>query len=62
MSYGWAYPDSKILVCPTETQNTNKNNWSTKTESIERVMGEVARCGNYFIDAIKLWNDVSVKE
>jgi uncharacterized SAM-binding protein YcdF (DUF218 family) len=59
MSYSWAYPETEFFLCPVETQNTNKYNWHTTVEGIERVMGELYRCGNMFKDAIPIWSGVN---
>ena len=58
MYYSWAYPETKFLVCPIETQNTNKNNWFETSDGIERVMGELARCGMQLKDAIPIIKDI----
>jgi uncharacterized SAM-binding protein YcdF (DUF218 family) len=58
MSYSWAYPETEFFICPVETQRTNKNNWHTTEEGIERVMGELSRCGLFFKDAVSVWDRV----
>jgi hypothetical protein len=55
MTYQWAYPKTKFFICPVETQNTTRENWHTTPEGIDRVMGEVIRCGTYFKEAIPIW-------
>ena len=52
MYFQWAYPEAKIMICPIETQQINKENWFKNSMGIKRVMGELMRCGMQFIDAI----------
>lgn len=52
MYFQWAYPDAKIMICPIETQQINKHNWFKHSNGIERVMGELMRCGTQFVEAI----------
>lgn len=53
MCYESVYPNTKFIVYPTETQGINKHNWFTTKEGIDKVMGEVERCGSQFKDVIK---------
>ncbi|MDV3426207.1 MAG: YdcF family protein [Bacillota bacterium] len=48
MYYKWAYPDTKLIICPAEAQGINKNNWINSENGIDRVMGELMRCGSQF--------------
>ncbi|MFA6940399.1 MAG: YdcF family protein [Clostridiaceae bacterium] len=48
MYYQWAYPDTKLIICPAEAQGINKNNWINSENGIDRVMGEMMRCGSQF--------------
>lgn len=57
MFYSWAYPDTEFIICPTETQNINRENWFTTAQGIDKVMGELSRCGGQFIDAVPVWRD-----
>ncbi len=52
MYYQWAYPETRFMVCPIETENINKHNWYKNTYGIKRVMGELMRCGSQFVEAI----------
>ncbi|MGH4137122.1 YdcF family protein [Clostridium sp.] len=52
MYYKWAYPNTKIIICPSEVQGINRNNWFTTEIGVERVMGELARCGSQLKDYI----------
>lgn len=53
MCYESVYPNTKFIVYPTETQGINKYNWFNTKEGIDKVMGEVERCGSQFKDVIK---------
>jgi len=53
IAYQTAFPDTRILVCPVHCFNITKDNWYTTEEGIDRVLGELSRCGNQFIDEIK---------
>lgn len=52
MYYQWAYPDSDIIICPSDVQEISKNNWFISENGIDRVMGELMRCGSQFKDYI----------
>ncbi len=53
MLYQMAFPDVNIKVCPVHCYNITKENWYKSEQGINRVMGELARCGNQFVDDIK---------
>lgn len=53
MLYQMAFPDVQFIVCPVQCFNITKENWFTTEQGIDRVLGELARCGNQFIDDIK---------
>jgi uncharacterized SAM-binding protein YcdF (DUF218 family) len=55
MYYSWAYPETKFIVHPIEVQGVNKNNWFSSDYGIERVMGELMRCGAQLKDAIPVY-------
>ena len=64
MTYSWAYPDTKFLVCPSNVghhdypnRNITKNNWFIDKIGIDEVMSELHKCGQYFKDAIPLFVD-----
>ena len=56
MYYQLCYPQTEFIICPTETQGVNKENWFQYDDGIEKVMGEWMRCGNQFKDLIKVFN------
>lgn len=53
MLYQMAFPDVKIKVCPVHCYNITKDNWYKSESGIDRVLGELARCGNQFAGDIK---------
>ena len=53
MLYQMAFPNADIKVCPVHCYNITKNNWYKSEEGIDRVLGELARCGNQFVGDIK---------
>lgn len=58
MFYSWAYPDVEFFVCPVETENINRDNWYNSENGIERVMGELYRCGAQFKEAIPVFKKI----
>lgn len=52
MTYSLVFPNVQFYICPVTTQNIDKNNWYTSKNGIEKVMGEVERCGKYFGDTL----------
>ncbi len=55
MLYQMAFPDVSFIVCPVHCFNITKENWYTTEEGIDRVLGELARCGNQFIGDVKTY-------
>ncbi len=55
MLYQMAFPDVSFIVCPVHCYNITKQNWFTTVQGIDRVLGELARCGNQFVDDIKAY-------
>lgn len=53
MLYQMAFPDVKMIVCPVHCYNITKDNWYKSEKGIDRVLGELARCGNQFIADVK---------
>ncbi len=50
MSYARYFPDTELLVIPTETQGIRKADWFLGENSYRRVMSEVRKCGEYFLE------------
>lgn len=53
MLYQMAFPDVDIKVCPVHCYNITKDNWYKSEEGIDRVLGELAQCGNQFVGDVK---------
>lgn len=53
MLYQMAFPDVKINVCPVNCYNITKDNWFMTEYGIDRILGELTRCGNQFIGDVK---------
>ena len=53
MLYQMAFPDVSFTVCPVSCYNITKDNWFKTEQGIDRVMGELARCGNQFVGDFK---------
>ena len=49
MLYSLAFPDTKFYVCPVDCMAITKENWYKAEQGIDRVLGELARCGNQFV-------------
>ena len=50
MSYAKFFPDTEILVVPTDTQGIRKEDWFLEEKSYRRVMSELYKCGEYFLE------------
>ena len=53
MLYQMAFPDVEIKICPIHCYNITKDNWYKTEQGINRVLGELARCGNQFVGDVK---------
>ena len=53
MLYSLAFPDTKFYVCPVVCMGITKEDWYKTEQGIDRVLGELARCGNQFVGDIK---------
>ena len=53
MLYRLAFPDTKFYVCPVVCMEITKEDWYKTEQGIDRVLGELARCGNQFVGDIK---------
>ena len=53
MLYSLAFPDTKFYVCPVVCMGITKENWCKTEQGIDRVLGELSRCGNQFVGEIK---------
>ncbi len=50
MTYAKYFPDTEILVVPTDTQGIRREDWYLRESSYRRVMSELYKCGEYFLD------------
>ena len=50
MFYQMAFPDAIFLLSPVPGFYITKGNWYKSDYGIQRVMGELNRCGNQFTD------------
>lgn len=53
MLYQMAFPEVDFIVCPVHCFNITKENWYKTEVGVNRVLGELARCGNQFVDDVK---------
>ena len=53
MLYQMAFPDTTLYVCPVVCMGITRDNWYKSQQGIDRVLGELARCGNQFVGDIK---------
>ena len=51
--YQMAFQDVSFIVRPVHCYNITKDNWYTTEEGIDRVLGELTRCGNEFVTDVK---------
>jgi len=52
MYYQLSYPQTEFMICPSQTQDFNRDNWYKSEEGTDKVMGELMRCGGQFKDLI----------
>ena len=50
MSYARYFPATEIMVVPVDTQEITAENWYLSEKGYRKVMGEVEKCGKYFMD------------
>ena len=50
MTYAKHFPETEILVVPTDTQGIAREDWFLHENSYRRVMSEVYKCGEYFLE------------
>ncbi len=53
--YQMAFPHVDFIVCPIFCYNIRKDNWFQSEKGVDRVLGELARCGNQFVPDIKTY-------
>jgi len=58
MLYQLAFPEAALFVVPVEVYGITKDNWHTQEYGVDRVLGELSRCGNQFPAEIKKYLSV----
>ena len=58
MLYQMAFPKTCLRVCAFDVMGITRDNWFTTQQGIDRVLGELARCGNQFVGDIKEYLNV----
>jgi len=53
MLYQLAFPEAKIFVVPVDCYGITRDNWYKQEYGTDRVLGELARCGNQFVGDVK---------
>lgn len=48
MYYQEQFPDTEFLVCPVVTKGISRGSWYQTRQGIDRVLGELERCGGQF--------------
>ncbi|MDR1464227.1 MAG: YdcF family protein [Oscillospiraceae bacterium] len=51
--YQLAYPETELTVAPVDVYGIARENWHETAYGVERVLGELARCGNQFTEELK---------
>ena len=58
MLYQLAFPEARLSVCSVDISDITKDNWYTSELGVNRVLGELARCGGQFVQDMKEYLDV----
>lgn len=56
MYYQLLYPNTRFIICPTVTQDISRDNWYLSDEKIDKVLGEIERCGSQFHEILRELN------
>ena len=59
MLYQLAFPEARLVVFPVDVFGITRDDWYTSQLGTERVLGELARCGNQFVGDIKEYLNVN---
>ena len=52
MCYQLAFPQAEILVQPVVTGGVSRENWFQSARGVQRVLGELERCGSQFVQEL----------
>jgi uncharacterized SAM-binding protein YcdF (DUF218 family) len=55
MLYQISFPEAELLICPVDTYGITRDSWHTFDYGIDRVLGELARCGSQFTGLFKAY-------
>jgi len=58
MCYQFAFPEADIRVISVDVYGITRDNWHKQAHGVERVLGELARCGNQFGDEMKVYSNL----
>lgn len=61
MLYQMAFPKARLKVCPFDVLGITRDNWFMTEQGVDKVLGELARCGNQFAGDIKEYLNVKSK-
>ena len=53
MYYETLFPDAELFVCPVKDADITRENWMHEPAGIDRVLGEMERCGGQFHAILK---------
>ena len=62
MLYQMAFPQTRLKVCTFDARGITRDNWFTFEEGIDKVLGELYRCGNQFVGDIKEYLNVKSRD
>ncbi len=51
--YQLLFPKTEFYVVPSETEGISRHNWHRTQEGVEKVLGELERCGSQFHQIVK---------
>ena len=51
--YQLLFPQTEFYVVPSETEGISRHNWYRTQEGVEKVLGELERCGSQFHQIVK---------
>ncbi len=61
MLYQMAFSKTRLKVCPFDVLEITRDNWFMTEQGVDKVLGELARCGNQFAGDIKEYLNVKSK-
>lgn len=61
MYYQLLFPQTQFIICPSDIEGINKTNWYKTDDGIDKVLGELARCGYQFVDIFKSLKNIKAR-